>query len=78
MGWSKLSNGDLIQKAEKAQFELLITTDQNLRYQQNLGQRKIAIIVLMGTSWPKIQTKLVAIASALEAVTPRDYLEIKI
>ena len=75
VGWSKLNNGDLIQKAERAQFELLITTDQNLRYQQNLEQRKIAIVVLMGTSWPKIQQKLSVIASTLETVTPKDYLE---
>ena len=54
LGWSELSNGDLIEAAEKAGFEAMVTTDQNLRYQQNLEQRQLAIVVLMGTSWPKM------------------------
>jgi len=41
LGWDKLSNGDLISVAEQNDFDLLITTDQNLRYQQNLLSRKI-------------------------------------
>ena len=45
-GWSQLTNGDLLSAAEAAGFELLVTTDQNLRYQQNLATRKIAIFVL--------------------------------
>ena len=44
LGWSDLANGDLLQQAE-AQFDLLITTDQNLRYQQNLAGRRVAILV---------------------------------
>ncbi len=54
MGWAKLSNGDLLAAAEKA-FAVFITTDQNLRYQQNLGGRRLAILVLPTTSWPEIQ-----------------------
>ena len=53
LGWSGLANGDLLQQAE-VQFDLLITTDQNLRHQQNLGGRRLAILVLPTTSWPEI------------------------
>ena len=45
-GWSAFKNGDLLKAAENAGFELLVTTDKNLAYQQNLTGRKIAIIVL--------------------------------
>ena len=45
-GWDRLTNGELLNAAEQAGFDLLLTTDKNLRYQQNLGGRKIAIVVL--------------------------------
>jgi predicted nuclease of predicted toxin-antitoxin system len=54
-GWEKLTNGDLIQQAENADYSCMITTDQNLKYQQNLSQRGIAILVLKTTSWPRIR-----------------------
>ena len=55
LGWSTVTNGDLIRLAEQEGYELLITTDTNLRYQQNLRQRSIAILVLTTTSWPRIR-----------------------
>jgi hypothetical protein len=55
-GWSNLENGDLIREAEAAGFQVLITTDQNIRYQQNLRDRTLAILVLPTTSWPKIRS----------------------
>jgi hypothetical protein len=54
MGWAKLNNGDLLAAADKS-FDAFITTDQNLRYQQNLTGRRLAILVLPTTSWPEIQ-----------------------
>ena len=57
MGWSTLVNGDLLKAAEAA-FDLLMTTDRRLRYQQNLTGRRLAILVLPTTSWPKIQSTL--------------------
>jgi hypothetical protein len=54
-GWSLLKNGELLTVAEQAGFEGFVTTDRNLRYQQNLDGRRIAIIVLSSTSWPRIQ-----------------------
>ncbi len=55
MGWSTVTNGDLIRLAEEEGYELLITIDTNLRYQQNLRSRSIAILVLTTTSWPRIR-----------------------
>lgn len=69
LGWSSLANGDLLREAE-ARFDLLITTDQNLRYQQNLAGRRLAILVLPTTSWPEIkghEAEIVAAASTLQA-----------
>jgi len=53
MGWDRLGNGDLLNAAEVS-FDAFITTDQNLRYQQNLSGRQLAVLVLPTTSWPKI------------------------
>lgn len=77
LDWNELSNGDLIEAAEDTGFDVLVTTDQNLRYQQNLTKRSLAIVVLMSTSWPKIRSKLGAIFEALEAVRLVSYTEIK-
>jgi len=49
-GWSNLSNGDLLKFAEDNGYQLLVTTDRNLRYQQNLSDRQIVIVVLLSTS----------------------------
>jgi len=51
-GWDRLANGDLIAVAEAAGFELLLTTDKNMRYQQNLTGRKIAFVILGNQQWP--------------------------
>ena len=54
LGWSTVTNGDLIRLAEQEGYELLISTDTNLRYQQKLKGRSIAILVITTTSWPRI------------------------
>jgi hypothetical protein len=58
--WSRLKNGELLDAAEKQGFELLITTDSKLKYQQDLKSRRIAIVVLSTPSWPRIQRALAA------------------
>jgi hypothetical protein len=75
-GWAKLSNGELLRSAEDAGFGLMITTDQNLRYQQNLAERKITIVVLLTTSWPRIRKRVALIQAAIEKSVPGEYLEI--
>ena len=76
LGWSTLKNGDLLDAAEAAEFKLLITTDRNLRYQQNLGSRKMAIIALTTTSWPRIQRDLTAVIHAVGECEAGSYVEI--
>ena len=76
--WSTLRNGELLDVAEHERYDLLITTDQNLRYQQHLAARQLAIIVLLSTSWPRIQRRIEAIQAALEHVVPGGYEEIAI
>ena len=75
MGWSALTNGQLLAAAE-AQFDLFLTTDQNLRYQQNLGGRRLAILVLPTTSWPEIQKHTGEIIAAISAIKPGGFLEL--
>jgi predicted nuclease of predicted toxin-antitoxin system len=77
-GWSALQNGDLIAAAEQAEFEVLVTTDRNLKYQQNLTNRKVAIVVLLSASWPRIQLAVPAIAQAIAAATPGSYSEVTV
>lgn len=57
-GWSDLKNSVLLESAEQDGYHLLITTDQNLRYQQNLANRQLAVLVLLSTSWPRIQLRV--------------------
>ncbi len=77
-GWSALSNGSLLDTAEQAGFEMLITTDSNLQYQQNLADRRIAIIVLRSASWPRIQKSVSAIQDAINRAAIGSYEEIEI
>lgn len=62
----------------EAGFEVFVTTDQNLRYQQNLRNRTIAIVVLMSASWPRIEKKADEIAQAINALGNGDYVEVEI
>jgi hypothetical protein len=78
LGWSKFKNGDLIAAAESAGYDLTITTDQSIRYQQNLSERKIAIIVLLHTNWPKvIEPAVHLVLDAVAKVTPRAFIEVE-
>jgi len=78
LGWATLKNGELLAAAENSGFEVLVTTDTNLQYQQNLNQRKIAIVVLSTTSWPRIQKNIKAIVSTIDLATPNSYQSVAI
>jgi len=77
MGWSSLTNGELISAAEKNGFDAMITTDQSLKYQQNLSQRKLGIIVLKTTSWPRIRSGISRITKGVNSIPSSGYLEIE-
>ena len=78
LGWGKLKNGELLQQAEDNGFEVLVTTDQNLRYQQDLTRRMIAVVVLTTTSWPRIRKELDAVIGAIASAAPSSYVEVAI
>jgi len=77
-GWSALSNGELLKAAEEAGYQLFITTDQNLVYQQNLRDRQIAIVVLLSTSWPRINLRVDEIVRIVDAMSFGGYVEVPI
>ena len=77
-GWDTLTNGDLLAEAEGAGFDVLLTADQNMRYQQNLTGRRIALVVLSTPQWPRVRLHLDIIAAAVNAATPGSYAEVDI
>jgi RNA 3'-terminal phosphate cyclase len=75
----RLSNGALLKVAEEAAVDLLFTTDQRIRYQQNLTDRKIAFVVLTGTTkWSRVRLHLDRIAAIVDSAEPGSYREIAI
>ncbi|MFO1377056.1 MAG: hypothetical protein U1F14_08630 [Steroidobacteraceae bacterium] len=78
LGWSRLTNGDLLRQAEVAGYEIFVTTDQNLRYQQNISGRDLAIAVLMATSWPRVQRHAAQVVKQIESLASGGYVEIEI
>jgi hypothetical protein len=69
LGWAGLANGDLIEAAEQAGYDVLITADQNISYQQNMTGRRLALIVLMTNHWDTIRDNAEGILPAVEAAT---------
>jgi len=72
-GWDKLKNGELLTAAEEAGFELLLTTDKNMRHQQNLANRKIAVVVLGLQQWPSLRPHVQRVIEAVNAAIPGSY-----
>ena len=77
-GWERLANGDLLQAAEDAGFEVLLSTDNGIGYQQNLKGRKIAIVVLSRNRWRIVQRMIRKIVEAVDGATPGSYAVIEI
>ena len=77
-GWEELENGELLTLAEAAGFEVLVTTDKNLGYQQNLAGRKIAIVVLGLGRWSVMKRHMAQIVAAVNAATPGSFAEVEI
>ena len=77
-GWDTFKNGDLLNAAEAAGFELLVTTDKNIRYQQNLTGRTIAIVVLGNAQWPVLRLHVALVVTAVAEATPGSFTEVDI
>ena len=78
IGWHELKNGELIQRAEDAGFELILSTDRNIKYQQNLAGRKIAILVLGQQNWNLLRPHIQFVVDAVNAAIPGGYAEVDI
>jgi hypothetical protein len=77
-GWDKLRNGDLLTAAEDAGFDVLLTTDKNMLYQQNLTGRKIAIVVIGKQQWPELRPHVWRVPEAINAAKPGSYMEVEV
>jgi len=77
-GWDRLVNGELITVAEAAGFEALLTTDKNIRYQQNLTGRKIAFVVIGNQQWPTLRRYLERVVAAVNAATLGSCVEVDV
>ena len=73
MGWQELSNGELLRAAEDGGFDLLLTCDRNLEYQQTVTGRKIAIVALSTNNWPLIRMRAADVAVAVDGAMPGMY-----
>ena len=77
-GWDTLSNGDLLKSAERAGFDVVVTADKNMRYQQNLEGRRIALVVLSTPQWPVVKKNLDKIAAAVGSASAGSYIEVEL
>lgn len=78
LGWAELTDAELLEAAEDGGFEVLVTTDQNLRYQQDLTRRRLAVIVLSTTSWPRIRRAVPLLLDLLPRMEAGSYWELRI
>jgi hypothetical protein len=77
-GWDTLPNGELLKVAEGAGFDVLLSTDKNIRYQQNLRACRIAIVVLGNPQRPAVHRYIDQVVAAVNAATPSSYTEVDI
>lgn len=73
-----MSNGALLKAAEEAGFDLLLSTDKNIQYQQNLKDRRIAIVILGNSQRPAVHRYIHRVIAAVDAATPGSYTEVDI
>ena len=76
--WERISNGALLKLAEDSGFDLLLTTDKNVRYQQNLSGRKISLVVLGRSPWWLVRQRISEIVAAVNSAVPGSYTEVEI
>ena len=76
-GWDRLENGALLTAAEASDFNVLVTTDKNMRYQQNLTGRKIAVVVLGKGRWSLIKPHVARVVAAIDNATPGSFAEVE-
>jgi hypothetical protein len=76
--WGELANGELLDVAERAGFEVLVTTDKSIRFQQNLKARKISLVVLEHSQWPMVKLVADKVVAAVNTAHPGSYVEVEV
>ncbi|HEY0797128.1 MAG TPA: hypothetical protein VGD64_15250 [Acidisarcina sp.] len=76
-GWADLQNGDLLKAAEDAGFEVMVTADQSIAYQQNLTRRRLALVVLNTNHWPTLRLDADRVASAINAASAGNFIVVE-
>jgi len=77
-GWERLANGDLLTAAEAAGYQIFVTADKSIRYQQNLAGRKIAIVILGNAQWPVLRRYVDRVLAAVNVASPGSYAEVEV
>jgi hypothetical protein len=77
-GWDTLTNGELLKAAEDAGFDLLLSTDKNIQYQQNLAGRRLAIVILGNSRRPVVHRYIDRVVAAVNAAAPGSFAEVDI
>ena len=77
-GWSDKGNGELLDLAEQEAYEVFVTTDQSLRFQQNLADRRVGLVVVLSTDWREVRRRTSGISEAIAAVRPDAVIEVPI
>lgn len=77
-GWDTFRNGELLNAAEAAGYEVFLTPDKNMRYQQNLAGRKIAVVVIGNPQWPVLRPHVERVVAAVNAAVPGSYAEVDV
>ncbi len=72
-GWALISNGELLKVAEAGSFDVVVTADQNIVYQQNLKDRQIALVVLGSNIWPIVRNHETSIREQVDTAVPGSY-----
>lgn len=77
-GWAELTNGVLLQMAEEADFDVMITTDKGIRYQQNLAGRRLALVVISTNDWTRIRKSKSVVVDAISGTLPGSLIDVEI
>ena len=78
MGWQSISNGELLAQTEAAGFEVMLTAEKNIRYQQNLTNRRIAIVLITNPTWRDLLPFVERVVSGIDAATTGSFAEVEI
>ena len=77
-GWAELTNGNLLDEADREGYAVIITADQKMPHQQNIARRTFGVVVLLSNNWPQVRDKITAIQTALEGIQPGELREVPI